>query len=176
VQPAQTGLSSQAPRIAVTLMGFPQYKSASCLLRSKLLTAILQWHRCFINAPCVCGYWPPVYLAHVPPEYTVMGKGAHFRHLEACFHYPKVAEFSMDPSHVHSAHRFASIRFVDLAPKSAVSNTPFLPLTFHLSFSPLITIWAGSFPDPRGYYKVIALHRLIDIFPIGQEVTSPLCW
>jgi hypothetical protein len=84
-----------------------------------------------------------------------MGKGARFRHLEACFHYPEVAESSMDPSQVHSAHRFASIRFVDLAPKSAVSKTPFLPLAFHLSFSPSVTIWAGSFPDPRGYSKVM---------------------
>jgi hypothetical protein len=70
-------------------------------------------------------------------EYTVMGKGAHSRHLEACFHYPEVAEFSMDPSQVHSVHRFASIRFVDLAPKSAVSKDPVLALGISSILQPL---------------------------------------
>jgi hypothetical protein len=58
------------------------------------------------------------------PEYAVMGKGAHFRHLEACFHYPEVAGFSMDPSQVHSAHRFASIRFVGSGPKKCSFKRP----------------------------------------------------
>ena len=46
-----------------------------------------------------------------------MGNGAHFRYLEACFHYAAVAELSMDPFQVHSAHQLARIRFVDLAKK-----------------------------------------------------------
>ena len=105
-----------------------------------------------------------------------MGKGAHLRYLEACFHYPEVAEFSMDPSQVYSCALVRKHPIRGSGPKCAVSKTPFLPLAFHLPFSPSITIWAGSFPDPRGYPKVMALCKLIDIFPIGRGVTSPLCF
>jgi hypothetical protein len=109
----------------------------------------------------------PVYLAQTPQSLTVLGNGAHLRYLEACFHYPAVAELSMDPapSAFCAPARKDPIR--GSGQKSAVSSVQFLA---SLSRSGLVT--PLIIEDAA---KATALSKLIDIFLIGSRGSHPFC-
>jgi hypothetical protein len=63
VQPYTNGsIVVRHRELAVTLMGFQSATQFLACSGAKPLTTILQ-HRCFIDAPRVCGYLPAVFLA-----------------------------------------------------------------------------------------------------------------